>query len=402
MVCWSVWPPSVAARDFQRLCSLDLDSLASCCFRWLTWCCCCCWAPRHLRRLRFHHLGGVGNIPVTQLRSAPRRPILTPLGPSGVLDLAMNGMQSAAAYSAAVAAQSTQAQPAPAAAHSTATPPQLQQAQLQQQAHASILRAFAPFRKPELSVAQREQQQKSRADIKNGITDAANVADADPPEDGDPDALLTEEHIQFLLNHHLRTRQSTTSTRVTDEASITLQQLNHRWWTCSRPVPILTLGVIFTPSFFLSAEDILFASPSRWPVYGVFPRSLLQQLQCRLRAGMESTCLSGTTLWRRAKCLQMVSIHPDIDRLLGGGLQQGAVTEVVASSSAGKTQFCIQAATMAAMSGKLVHVIDTSSTFEMARGQAMAQKWLEKTAKVSHATDIEGAKGNHHARMIIR
>jgi RecA/RadA recombinase len=142
--------------------------------------------------------------------------------------------------------------------------------------------------------------------------------------------------------------------------------------------------------FLRAAEDVLFASPSRWPLHGVFPRSLLQQLQSRLRAGMESTCLRGTALWRREQRLQPIPITPDIDRLLGGGLHPGAVTEIVASSSAGKTQFCIQAATVAAMSGKSVCVIDTSSTFEMARGQQMAQKWIEKTTKVRDTPALHG------------
>ena len=80
----------------------------------------------------------------------------------------------------------------------------------------------------------------------------------------------------------------------------------------------------------------------------------------------------------------MISINPDIDRLFGGGLHQGHVTEIVASSGSGKSQLCIQAATMAALSGKIVNVIDTSCTFDMARGQQMAQRWMDKSTKVSN------------------
>ena len=117
-------------------------------------------------------------------------------------------MQSAAAYSAAVAAHSTQAQPVMSSTYSAAHQQHPLQ-QLLQQAHISMPRAFAAFRRPELPAAQEEQKEKSRADSKHGMDDAVTTAHDPPLDNADPNALLTEEHVAFLLNHHMRTRQLT-------------------------------------------------------------------------------------------------------------------------------------------------------------------------------------------------
>jgi hypothetical protein len=135
----------------------------------------------------------------------------------------MNGMQSAAAYVAAAAGHSTQAQPAHSNAQATMPLQQMQlaQQQQQQQAPSAAFRAFARFRKPEPIPAQRDQEQKSRADIQSG-TYLEHKFDETSPDEAEPNALLTEEHIQFLINHHLRTRQSRNIARFAVRTAVSL------------------------------------------------------------------------------------------------------------------------------------------------------------------------------------
>lgn len=51
--------------------------------------------------------------------------------------------------------------------------------------------------------------------------------------------------------------------------------------------------------------------------------------------------------------------HPELDRLLGGGLETDAVTEVYGEGGTGKTILCLQVATRVARDGRWVVYVDT-------------------------------------------
>jgi len=56
-----------------------------------------------------------------------------------------------------------------------------------------------------------------------------------------------------------------------------------------------------------------------------------------------------------------------LDRLLGGGYEEGKITEVFGASNSGKTQLAIQATVMAAAIGWRSVYVDTESTFRPER-----------------------------------
>ncbi|KAI5054772.1 hypothetical protein GOP47_0029917 [Adiantum capillus-veneris] len=68
---------------------------------------------------------------------------------------------------------------------------------------------------------------------------------------------------------------------------------------------------------------------------------------------------------------QTVSFLPSgcksFDDILSGGFRDGTVTELFGSSSAGKTQICIQTAAYAALHGSVVVYIDTCNSFSPSR-----------------------------------
>lgn len=62
-----------------------------------------------------------------------------------------------------------------------------------------------------------------------------------------------------------------------------------------------------------------------------------------------------------------------LDRILGGGFQEGKLSEVFGPSNSGKTQLAMQAAVMAAGRGWSSLYVDTESTFRPERVQEIAQ-----------------------------
>ncbi len=58
---------------------------------------------------------------------------------------------------------------------------------------------------------------------------------------------------------------------------------------------------------------------------------------------------------------------PDIDRILGGGLEPRAITEVYGSFASGKTQFCFQCTAQVLREGGKVIFVDTEGTFRPSR-----------------------------------
>ncbi|MDA4133475.1 MAG: DNA repair and recombination protein RadA, partial [Thaumarchaeota archaeon] len=62
-----------------------------------------------------------------------------------------------------------------------------------------------------------------------------------------------------------------------------------------------------------------------------------------------------------------------LDELLGGGYEEGKITEVFGASNSGKTQLAIQATVMAAAQGWKSVYVDTESTFRPERLAQMAE-----------------------------
>jgi DNA repair protein RadA len=86
---------------------------------------------------------------------------------------------------------------------------------------------------------------------------------------------------------------------------------------------------------------------------------------------------------------------PGMDGLLGGGYEEGKITEVFGPSNSGKTQLAIQATVMAASRGWKSVYVDTESTFRPERVVQMAEsRGLEAKAALEsvfslRARDVE-------------
>jgi RecA/RadA recombinase len=64
---------------------------------------------------------------------------------------------------------------------------------------------------------------------------------------------------------------------------------------------------------------------------------------------------------------------PSLDQLLGGGYEQGKITEAFGASNSGKTQLAMQATVTAAARGWMSVYVDTESTFRPERVAEMAE-----------------------------
>ena len=75
-----------------------------------------------------------------------------------------------------------------------------------------------------------------------------------------------------------------------------------------------------------------------------------------------------------------------LDGLLGGGYEEGKITEVFGASNSGKTQLAIQATVMAAAKGWRSVYVDTESKFrperveQMARSRGWTRRWRSRAS----------------------
>jgi DNA repair protein RadA len=91
-----------------------------------------------------------------------------------------------------------------------------------------------------------------------------------------------------------------------------------------------------------------------------------------LRNGLKSLTFAGAL--EIARGLGKLSTgSAGLDTLLGGGYEEGKITEVFGPSNSGKTQLAIQATVMAAARGWKSVYVDTESTFRPERLAQMAQ-----------------------------
>jgi DNA repair protein RadA len=94
-----------------------------------------------------------------------------------------------------------------------------------------------------------------------------------------------------------------------------------------------------------------------------------------------------------------------LDEMLGGGYEEGKITEVFGASNTGKTQLAIQATVMAAAEGWRSVYVDTESTFrperlvQMAESRGLDEKTALESVYSVRARDVE-AQSNVLKRMV--
>jgi DNA repair protein RadA len=92
-----------------------------------------------------------------------------------------------------------------------------------------------------------------------------------------------------------------------------------------------------------------------------------------------------------------------IDELLGGGYEEGKITEVFGASNSGKTQLAIQATVMAAAKGWRSVYVDTESTFRPERVVQMAEsRGLDAKAALDSVYSVRGRDVEAQTRVLRR
>ena len=90
---------------------------------------------------------------------------------------------------------------------------------------------------------------------------------------------------------------------------------------------------------------------------------------------------------KRAELIQIKTGSEALDRLLGGGIETGGITEIFGEARSGKSQFCHQLAVMCQLpqdmggaEGKCIW-IDTEGTFRSERLAAIAERHFYQVYK---------------------
>ncbi|HXW37390.1 MAG TPA: hypothetical protein VEJ36_05765 [Nitrososphaerales archaeon] len=92
-----------------------------------------------------------------------------------------------------------------------------------------------------------------------------------------------------------------------------------------------------------------------------------------------------------------------IDRILGGGVRSGALTQVYGSSSSGKTQLGLQTAVLAASSGASALVLDTEGSFRPERAAEIATaRGLEPGPVLERITYVRSATSAEQVEVVRR
>ena len=94
-----------------------------------------------------------------------------------------------------------------------------------------------------------------------------------------------------------------------------------------------------------------------------------------------ANAVNGTSIERGLSMLEILPTGCDaIDGLLGGGLRQGEVIEIVGPSASGKTQVCLSAAASFAALGHRVVYVDTGGGFSATRIKQFHRGFLTEDA----------------------
>lgn len=92
-----------------------------------------------------------------------------------------------------------------------------------------------------------------------------------------------------------------------------------------------------------------------------------------------------------------------LDGLLGGGYEEGRITEVFGASNSGKTQLAIQATVMAAARGWKAVYVDTESTFRPERVVQMAEsRGIEAKAALESVYSLRARDVEAQSRVLAR
>jgi RecA/RadA recombinase len=103
----------------------------------------------------------------------------------------------------------------------------------------------------------------------------------------------------------------------------------------------------------------------------------------------------GQALETARSAVKLSTGSSGLDSLIGGGYEEGKITEVFGASNTGKTQLAIQATVMAAAQGWKSVYVDTESTFrperlvQMAESRGMDAKGTLESVFSIRARDVE-------------
>lgn len=94
---------------------------------------------------------------------------------------------------------------------------------------------------------------------------------------------------------------------------------------------------------------------------------------------------------------------PNIDALLGGGYEEGKITELHGPSNSGKTQLAIQATVVAAARGWTSVYVDTESTFRPERlAQIAESRGLDPQAALDKVFSVRARDVESQVRVVSR
>ncbi|XP_051952203.1 DNA repair protein RAD51 homolog 2 [Xyrauchen texanus] len=128
-----------------------------------------------------------------------------------------------------------------------------------------------------------------------------------------------------------------------------------------------------------TCQDLLSITPLELMRLAGLSYSAVLDLQRLVSKACVPAVTTALDLWRKKGELCFSTSLPALDRLLQGGLPQGALTEVTGPSGCGKTQFCIMLSLLATLPKSMggldsgVIYIDTESAFSAERLIEMAQ-----------------------------
>ncbi|XP_063702098.1 DNA repair protein RAD51 homolog 1-like [Culicoides brevitarsis] len=112
---------------------------------------------------------------------------------------------------------------------------------------------------------------------------------------------------------------------------------------------------------------------------------------------------------KRAEIIQITTGSRELDKLLGGGLETGSITEVFGEFRTGKTQLCLTLAVTCQLpisqggaEGKCLY-IDTEGTFRPERLLSIAERYkMDANAVLDHVAFARAFNTDHQTQLLIQ
>nr|XP_032521596.1 DNA repair protein RAD51 homolog 1-like [Danaus plexippus plexippus] len=112
---------------------------------------------------------------------------------------------------------------------------------------------------------------------------------------------------------------------------------------------------------------------------------------------------------KRAEIIQLTTGSKELDRLLGGGIETGSITEIFGEFRTGKTQLCHTLAVTCQLpieqsggEGKCMY-IDTEGTFRPERLLAVAQRYgMESAAVLDNVAYARAYNTDHQTQLLVQ